>query len=349
MINDIRKFWEDNLDWDKIETNLKKYTNLNRVFTIDFLRKYNDKGPFYTHPLTLWLNYQGPVTKQATERLEKLFDILKNSDGFSNKVKMLQQFQDTNKFWDTLSELEIASALLKLGFTVKLLEKNNMPDIEATRNGDLIYIEVYNFKKFFYRLFQLERILAEINNTNQLLKQNRLTVEFQRIVGKTTDIKDSKIEELFGIVVEFLKNEEKVLEAIEEYPHIIYKEDDNMQIAIFNADTANYNPEKSLDSVNFDGYLEQMFKEITSNKSNFKQLEKVSGIKIGAINILFNSDFQTALAGWDRLKNFVLPDSIDCLIIYANSIHEEFEFGNVRYKKFKDVSIEQRIKNLLQL
>ena len=44
---------------------------------------------------------------------------------------MLKGFQDTNKFWDTLSELEIAGALLKLGFIVKLIEKDNMPDIEA--------------------------------------------------------------------------------------------------------------------------------------------------------------------------------------------------------------------------
>lgn len=349
MENEIKKFWDDYINWEIVNENLSKYPNLNEIFSLELLQRYKDKKPFYIHPLTLWLNDQGPNTKPATARLETLIARLKNCEGWKQKEDLFAQYQDTNKFWDTLSELEIACALQNLGFTIKLLEKGNMPDIEAKIGDDVVYIEVYNFKKFFYRIFQLELIIERINATNELLEKYETKIEVERNVGITSNISEKKVEEIVKTVIEFLKQEDEATYVLDEYPYIIYRDDGNLQIVLASQNTANYNPEKSLSHVRYEGYLDQMFKEITTNKGNFKQLDNASGVKIGAINVLFNSDFQIALSGWDKVTNIVLPGVTDCLVLYANSIDEKFNFGKTRYSKFRDNDVERKIRNLLPL
>lgn len=348
MNNKIKEFWDKNISWDTVKENLSKYPNLEGIFALSFLEKYQDKQPFCIHPLTRWLNYLGRHTKPATEELESMICSLQACEGWKDKERLLKRFEDSNKFWDILSELEIGFALHKLGFTIKFIEDDNMPDIEAKRGGDVIYIEVYNFKKFFYRLFELELIIETINATNETLRKYDTEIRIERNLGITSNIQDQKIEEIVSKVIEYLQEENEEKYVLEEYPHIIYKAESNLQIVLYSSNTSNYNPEKSLSHVRYEGYLDQMLKEITDNKRSFKQLDNVSGIKIGVINVLFNYDFQIALAGWDKVGAFLLPETIDGLLAYAKSIDEEFEFKKTRYSLFKNNNIESKVKSLLR-
>lgn len=327
----LQEFWKERVDWKQVEKVLSQYPKTAEIFPVSSLKRYEEIGPFYIHPLTRWLMVGGDIYSRALTFLSSNIERLEKLEGWDKKKPVFSSGQDSDRFWSDLSEIKTAVALLDLGYEVEMLEADNQPDLRATKEKVALCVEVYMFRKFFYRLFELEQAVEALNfEFRGVLNKHGASLSLERHIGIPTSFTDEQFIKLLDTAKTFIENEDNVAKVEEEYPQVVFQEGQNFQLVLNGNDASKYAPGRSLSSGNFDGYMEQMLEEILANKKQFGQLSGCEGIKLGVVDVLLNRDMQTA-PSLTNGKSVELPPEVDALVFLATSIDEALNFKAGQY------------------
>lgn len=327
-MSQLKAHWTNTIDWNLVEARLKSHKYLSQVFTLRLLQEYQNRAPYYVHPLTRWLHYYGVNTKEACERLDKMIKELSQIEGWNSKRKGFTTVNDNLKFWTLLFEIEITYALHKAGFIVKFIEQDNTHDISAIKDSVELSIEVTSLQKRFYDIFEVKQITeVELSNEPQMIKHG-VTLDFDRHLGIRSELAPGGIERLLANAVDFVMDESRIKQTSASYPVIIY-EGDNLNLVANGDDPSKFEPAKTKMGGAFDSYLENFLTELQEKKRNYQQLKNGKGIKIVWVNTLFIEDMQLmqALPHYNKIGNYSLPEHVDAMIIYANSINKDIDLS----------------------
>jgi len=317
MNNDayLRKFWAEKIDWNRIKKELPQYPNINKVFSLDKLKEVSNRGPYFCHPLARWFGY---LDKSKLNVLNQLLEKLKDVEGIDKKLELLITDYDSTRFWSMRAELSVASFFLDKVEKINLIEEGKQPDIQFESQGKNFYVEVCDFHKFHYRLFELEEILGNILKDTGPQAYLRWDAYLSR-----KNVNDG---ELSGIARECLEKVHDVDFKNQFQQNHLTKifERDSLNLCVYVQNDLNDNQyDSSHISMrygygDYNLYMREMIGEIIERK-NDQLADKHSNYL--AVNILFNTDIQ--MLNWNQVElqdiNF---GNIDNIVFFTNSISD---------------------------
>jgi hypothetical protein len=336
------------LNYEKVKERLSKYKHIGSQFSFEQLKKNSDEGPYFCHYLAWRLG-----TWVDEDWLSFFDELLANGISMNNWSTKKSQIinPEFDEFWSFIWELQVAHYFKRI-LNLNVEWNKSGPDITVNTNLGPFYIECYVYKKSF----------GLINFIEELCKQIDIHLKVEHYFWLRTNLpKNSDREPFFDDLFQRFLNTEDILEKLkaaqENYPVIIYKQND-IVIYAEGDDPTKYDP-AILDYQTGDPekYLNVAIKESIENKTkNDRNNLSEYRPNLLAINFLLSPDFQTALFIRNIKKGMMSSlefNGAEAILLAACGINEKeslkiahFSFSNIEHPILKSKEMEKILGNM---
>ena len=281
-----RHFVHQLIDWDRVKCRLELYPAIGRTFSLEILKKHEERPPYYCHYMAWRLGTW--EDESLFQRLEELLCCAEELDHWGHEKKSLVNSPNFGEFWSLIWQLQVAEYLCEIGTEVHWTKSG--PDLTAIVGRERWFVECYTYHKSFGLFLFLEELLLKIDPS--LRTSYDLCLPFQLPQGSDrTPFLDTILSPFLAPTYLTIKKRE----AEQQYPVLLHEgSNSSPYVYVEGDDTDAYMPGIIPRRVgNPEAYLRVVLQEAVNAKQNSNRLVEHHP-NLVATNYVLSVDYQLA-------------------------------------------------------